>query len=316
MNIEQKFKVEAYLCPSPFDPDSEFEDEFISWLPGYKKESAESGSVSYWSDENIALYEKIQEFAENEFNKAFARLRPLFEGIYIKTIDLQIDVAGFGCSKTALAGYNYNASKPAKGKYVFSIDQALIGRYAHFLEHNNTNVLPTTNIWEHELIHMLDNNQIIKGSLLMSSEIPENNLSYYKLKYREEGLANLFDLMDGKVKGISSIQEAKDKFNANEKNVLEKLESVKKSTTNIRSDTYAGYDFYEIGPWLMLAMLNEFPIASETIDMKALTEKIEKNETIKDDLKLEVMKYALRLSVDYFFDNIDKIKKGKCIIKI
>lgn len=302
MSSAQELKINAYLSPNPLDQDGFIEEEWISWLPGYIKGETEDGMPSYYHDSNIALYEKIESFTAELFKKATERIWHLLNEHHFKNIFISIDYSNYK-NATSLAGYNYKNSNPGRGSYQFSVDQNLLSRYSAFLD-AKIDTLPNMNIWEHELIHLLDHSEILKSSSFAHSDLPLNNLRYYALKYREEGIANLLDLLDGKINGINSIAEAKAVFTSNyAKNKLE-LSKYVKTDNQIRSEIYAGYTFYEVGPWIILDMLDEILSVSELADVKELERKIANGEEIKEELKLEIIRNAFYIDTDWYISRL------------
>ena len=300
MSETKDIKIHAYLTPHPLDEDTFLEEEWISWLPGYLKEEAEDGLPSYYHENNIELFENIEELTHTLFRNAMERLWPLLSKYHFKSINIGIDYSNFRNSKSSLAGYDNKNSNPATGNYYFYVDQHLLSSYASYVT-KKTDKLPNINLWEHELIHLIDHWELIRASSFAHSDNPLNNLQYYVLKYREEGIANLFDLLDGKIKGIKSIAEAKDKFQTNYTNVKKKLLTLEKSSSQDRESIYSGYDFYEVGPWIILDMLKEIPMVTDIISIEELEDNITNGIIIDDHLKLEIMKNAFYFDIDWFY---------------
>ncbi|MDO8969027.1 hypothetical protein [Algoriphagus sp.] len=298
----EDIKVYAYLTPHPLEEDSFLEEEWISWLPGYKAGESEDGDSSIWREENIALYEKIENYSANVLKAALERMWPLLDGIYFNQIQLAIDYTNYK-SSDALAGYDLYLSDPAKGNYVFHVDQSLLNRYLHFFN-GNEKALPNMNIWEHELVHLKDHWQLVKASAFKNSAYPLNNLEYYLLKYREEGIANLFDLLDGKIQTFKSIAEAKRKFILNYTEVNKRLQPMEKSTEKDRMEIYSGLDFYEIGPWLILDMLNEIPMVTDIVDIESLEKNIADGIILEDSVKLEILKNTFYIDNNWFLGRL------------
>ena len=305
MKSIEDLSVFAYLTPSPYDEDGYFEEEWISWLPGYLSEATEDGAPSYYRDENMALLDRIETYAAQSFKLALARMWPLLEGIYIQQIQIAIDFTNYQ-GTNSLAGYDLQRSNPAKGCYVFHLDQQLLLRYLSHLQDKESIGL-NMNIWEHELIHLLDHWQLVHSAAFANSELPANNLEHYLLKFREEGLANLFDLLDGKLTKFTSIAQAKDRFFARYAIARESLGSLETSTQQERNTLYSGYDFYEVGPWLILEMLQELFFVFETPGVAHLEEKIAAGNVISDYVKLEIIKLAFLIDNSWFLSRIKPI---------
>jgi hypothetical protein len=298
----EDIKVYAYLTPHPLDEHSYLEEDWISWLPGYKAGESEDGDSSIYCEENIALYEKIENYSASVLKAALERMWPLLNGIYFHQIQLAIDYTNYK-SSDALAGYDHYHSDPAKGIYLFHIDQSLLNRYSHFIN-GNEKALPDMNIWEHELVHLKDHWQLVKASSFKNSAFPLNNLEHYLLKYRIEGIANLFDLLDGKIQKFKSIAEAKRKFISNYNEVNKRLQSLEKSTDKDRKEIYSGYDFYEIGPWLILDMLREIPMVTDIVSIDILEKNIVDGIILEDSVKLEILENVFYIDNDWFLGRL------------
>ena len=296
---QRDFVINAYLSPHPLGEDTFLEEEWISWIPGYVKEETEEEIPSYYHESNIALYDKIEKLTEELFQNAVNRLWPLLKDHHFKSFNIAIDYANYGNSKSSLAGYEFKHSMPGKGEYYFSVTPSLLKKYASFAN-LNTDLVPNLGIWEHELIHLLDHWDIVKASSLASSDIPINNLQYYLLKYREEGIANLFDLLDGNIKSISCIKEAKEIFQRNYAKTKERLLILDRTNSQVREDVYSGYDFYEVGPWLILDMLKEIPMVTDLIEIETLEQNIANGIVIDDQLKMQIIRNAFYIDIEYF----------------
>lgn len=299
----EDIKIYAYLTPNPLDDESYLEEEWISWLPGYKTGDTEEGLPSFYHEDNIALYDRIENFTSDIFKSALERMWPLLQGIYFKQCQIAIDYTNYKNSD-ALAGYDHYHSDPAKGVYVFHADHRLINRYLHQIQGKEDAQLDM-NLWEHEIIHLLDHWQSVMASAFHSSDLPQNNLEYYLLKYRSEGLANLFDLLDGKLTTIQSRTQAKERFETNYRQTQSKVLALEKTTRELRSEIYGAYDFYEIGPWLMLDMAEEILEANELETAEELEQKISQGISISDETKLKVLEMALLIDNDWFLEKLD-----------
>ena len=117
-------KINSYLSPHPLDEDSDMDDEFVSWIPGFLDEpDEEQGLTAYLRDENIELYKNIEQSVSNVIRTAFESMWPLLDKHIFKSIQVAIELISFGPNSTALAGYSYSYSEPEKGIYVFHVDQ-------------------------------------------------------------------------------------------------------------------------------------------------------------------------------------------------
>jgi hypothetical protein len=295
--------VTAYLSPDPLDDDSDIEEGWISWIPGYL-DSDEYG-VSYLHPQNIELSRRLESFTEAEFQKAFKRLKSLWHDKHVKAMNVVIDYTGF-LGTEATASFDYARSEPECGIYSFALHTPLLYKYANKLLQPEQAPQCTLNIWEHEIIHALDYRQILIASAFAGSENPLNGLTYYTLRYREEGIANLLALLDGDIDGVHSIHEAKALFAKNCRQIGKELLEQKETSSHDRRKFYEGHDFYEAGPWLILDMLSDYYSVMHGIDIATIETRIQNKETISESEKLRIIAAALRfISTSWFLSRID-----------
>jgi len=301
--IAEPLPVKAYLSPDPLDDDSCFEEDWISWIPGYL--NSEEYGLSYLHPQNIELARRIESFTEEQFQMAFMRLKSLWDDKYVKQMAVGIDYTGM-LGSDATASFDYNRSEPECGFYSFAVHTPLLYKYANKLLQSEQNPQRTLNLWEHEIIHALDYKQILIASAFAGSENPLNGLTYYTLRYREEGIANLLALLDGDIDEVHSIQEAKALFAKNCQRVGKELLALEKTSDNDRRKIYQGYDFYEAGPWLILDMLSDYYSVMHGIDIATIEKRIQNKETISEREKLRILSAALRfISTSSFLGRID-----------
>jgi len=295
--------VTAYLSPDPLDDDSDIEEGWISWIPGYL-DSDEYG-VSYLHPQNIELSRRLESFTEAEFQKAFQRLKSLWLDKHVKAMNVVIDYTGF-LGTEATASFDYARSEPECGLYSFAVHSPLLYKYANKLLQSERASQSTLNIWEHEIVHALDYRQILIASAFRDSKNPLNGLASYTLRYREEGIANLLALLDGDIDEVHSIHEAKALFAKNCQRVGKELLALEKTSDNDRREIYKGHDFYEAGPWLILDMLSDYYSVMHGIDVATIETRIQNKETISESEKLRIIAAALRfISTSWFLSRID-----------
>jgi hypothetical protein len=249
----------------------------------------------------MALFERIEKFTADTFKAALSRMWFLVEDVYIRKIHIVIDYMNFKNTSSS-AGYDLQRSDPSKGEYIFHLERNLLDKY---LKHLQDPTVPLkANTWEHEIVHLLDHWQLVKSSAFSQSHIPANNLEHYLLKYREEGLANLFDLLDCNITGCTTLAMAKEKFISNVKAAQEKTASIEESNEWIRKELYSGYDFYEVGPWLMLEQLDDIFFMLDVESVSDLEKIIGAGNPIPDDTKLKIIKLAFLIDNNWFLTNV------------
>jgi hypothetical protein len=75
------------------------------------------------------------------------------------------------------------------------------------------------------------------------------------LKFREEGIADLYYLLKGNHPNIHSLEEAKEIFREKVKWAGRKCKEAARSDEKFRHVLYGGDHFYDVGPWLILDFL-------------------------------------------------------------
>ncbi|MBM3919322.1 MAG: hypothetical protein FJ344_07465 [Sphingomonadales bacterium] len=301
--IIEALPVIAYLSPDPLDDDSYIEEDWISWIPGYL--NSEEYGVSYLHPHNIDLARRIESFTEEQFQKAFKRLKSLWHDKYVKQMTVGIDYSGM-LGSDGTASFDYVRSEPECGHYSFAVHRRLLYRYANQIIQSEQAASDNLGIWEHEIIHALDYRQILIASAFRDSKNPLNGLTYYTLRYREEGIANLLALLDGDIDGVHSIHEAKALFTKNCERVGKELLALEETSDNDRGKIFEGHDFYEAGPWLILDMLSDYYSVVHEIDMASIEKRIQNKETFSESEKLGILSAALKfISTSWFLSSID-----------
>lgn len=302
-SIADPLPVIAYLSPDPLDDDSYIEDDWISWIPGYL--NSEEYGVSYLHPQNIDLSRRIESFTEEQFRKAFERLKSLWHDKYVKQMNVGIDYSGM-LRLNGTASFDFGRSKPECGHYSFAVHRRLLYKYANQIIQSEQAASDNLSIWEHEIIHALDYRQILIASAYRESKNPLNRLTYYTLRYREEGIANLLALLDGDIDGVHSIHDAKALFTKNCERVGKKLLALEETSDNDRGKIFESHDFYEAGPWVILDMLSDYYSVMHEIDMATIEKRIQNKETFSESEKLGILSAALKfITTSWFLSKID-----------
>ena len=298
--------IYSYMLPHPTDGDSECEDEFLSWLPGFLNEpDEEQGLPAYLREENVKLYRRIEEDAEQWLKEAMVRLWPLLQNHQFKSIQLIIDVFGNMLEGSTIAGYRPDSSKPERGFYHLELSRYMLhkllvvkaeGRELSFDDHYSM---------EHELIHLLDHWEIVKESVYKLSKEPRENLKYVILKFRSEGLAELSRLLQGHFEKVGSIEEAASLFRSHWTACRERVAGMERTDEKTRLELYESYLHYSAGPWLVLDMLRTFEGGWHREIIEQCLATISRKEAVDHETLLEVLKIALRIDIVSFLEYAD-----------
>lgn len=303
----EEIKIFAYLAPHPLDEDSGAEPECLEWIPGFiNEDDDEEGVIALYRDSNIELYKKIESLTEQYFKESVSNMWPLLTDVYINSMQVVIDISGIlGSTNTSLAGYLYKRSNQQKGIYVFQLDLSLLSAYLKKEEKNELLDFNEKSTWDHELIHLIDHNAIIASHLYMLSSSPYENFKYYLIKYREEGIADLYLVLNGYT-DIKKSQEAIELFKKAVINRKNEIDFSVASTDESRTELYKGNDFYKYGPWLILEILRELETFWDENKIAKCIEAITKNEAAPLETILEVIKRAIEIEPDKFLHHIEK----------
>jgi hypothetical protein len=298
--------VTSCLHPHPLISDSyeDIEDHCFSWIPGFDStDLGDDDEEPLFRKNNIQLYEKIEAIAVESFNKALKNMWPFLHNYVINSIHIIVDVTGmFSYSSSTLAGYNFVDSAPPKGNYRFDLSP----NYLHKLLVSSTNSekldLKYNTIWEHEIIHLLDHYESLKASVYSETNLANEYFKYYLLGFRTEGVAELYYLLKGGREDIKTMSEAKDKFEKNLTNIKKYISENPIVTFKDKNTVYKSYDFYEVGPWVILDFLRTFEGEFHEELINSIIVKVEAGEEIEHNVVIDIIKIALRIKIDNFIN--------------
>ena len=242
------------------------------------------------------------------FTLACDHLMPLLEGVKFNSLSIGIDVLGFGPGQ---AGYYHTLSDNESGYYGFSVSPELLSEYLKdYWEEDYQLPAHYAHMWEHELIHLLDHSQLKEILFNESSTDRRELFIHYLLKFRNEGIANIFELCHGRLI-TPEIESAVEKF----KEIIIKVEELDWENhidfPVLKNQLLSNSLCYSIGPWMVLnaICLSE----DEIISQKALDWKtrIENKEVIPDAEIMEMIELGIQISNDDFLDSLTAMgKKG------
>jgi hypothetical protein len=296
-------KVYAYLAPHPTDEFSGLEGDFLEWIPGFLNENdEEEGIDAIYRDCNLELYNQIEELTEFHFKNGVKTMWPLLSEVYVNTMSVAIDISGLlRPGKNSIAGFLYDRSNSLKGNYVFQLDLNLLVPYLKKNEKNEPLTFHENSVWEHEIIHLLDHKYITKSSMYCNSTSPFENFKYYFIKFREEGIADLYYVLNGHTK-INNIQEAIQQFKEKAIQRKSEIDFSIPTTDKIKDSIFEGNDYYKIGPWIILEYLRDYETNFEEEVILNIIKKLENKEHIPIESILEVIKKALNISpIDFLY---------------
>jgi hypothetical protein len=193
----------------------------------------------------------------------------------------------------------HNKSSQIEGIYTFSLNRNLLHSYLQAKANNKALDNYDLSVWEHELIHLLDHEEILKGTLYGLSDAPSENFKYFFLKFREEGIANLHYVLNGNLK-IKNLDTAIKDFILIATEKKKKLDFSQPTNEAIVLELLSGFEYDNIGPWIILDLLRDQweNIHYEMID--DCIKNLESNQPIEKETILEIIKLGLQLdSITY-----------------
>jgi hypothetical protein len=303
----EEIQIFTYMAPHPLDEDSGTEPEFLEWIPGFiNEDDEEEGTTALYRDSNIEIYKKIESLTEQYFKESVNNMWPLLSEIYIHSMQVAIDISGMlGSTNTSLAGYLFKRSNQQKGKYVFQLDLNLLSTYLKKEQNQIPLDFNEKSTWDHELIHLLDHYSITAAHLYKFSTSPHENFKYCLIKYREEGIADLYYVLHGHTE-IKNAEEAIGLFKEDVIIRKKEIDFSVPSNDNTRSQLYQGINFYKYGPWLILEILREIEMNWDDDIVAKCIETISRNEPVPLETILEVIKRSLKIGPEDFLHSIEK----------
>ena len=295
----------AYLQPHPLVPDSyaDIETEWFSWIPGFdSRDLGDEDEEPLLRDNNIQLYNKIEEIAVERFNAALKNVWPLLDSLLINNLSITIDVTGDISGSSSLAAYVFADSNPQKGNYYFNLAPSYLHKLLVTSNNGEELDLKYHTTWEHEIIHLIDHRSIEKSSVFRHSNLAIDCLRCYIVNYRDEGIPELYYLLKGGSPEIKNVQMALEKFKVCLDTAKQKCSSSLEMTHKEKEEVLKTYDFYELGPWIVLDMLKKLEGGYHEEFITSVIEQVEAGKVIDHEVILQVLEIALRIKPDEFIN--------------
>jgi hypothetical protein len=308
----EDINVVAYLAPHPLDDFSGIEGDFLTWIPGFlNEEDKEEELPAIYRECNIKIYDEIEALTELHFRNSIKNMWPLLSKIQFHSLQIAIDISGvLTKQKNTSATYLHDKSSQIEGKYTFRLDRNLLHSYLQAKTNSTALDNHDQSVWEHELIHLLDHEEILKGTLYGLSDSPSENFKYFFLKFREEGIANLHYVLNGNTK-IDNLDTAIKEFVRFTSEKKSKLDFTKPTDEAIVEELLSGFEYYNIGPWIILDLLRDQweNIHYEMIDN--CIKNLENKQPIEQETILEIIKLGLQLGSMTYLKMVEKyFEKG------
>ena len=285
----ENIPLSFYFLPEPED----VEDDMIADFPGNYNEDDVNGKCFF----NTSI-----EVCRTHFSRAYQNLSPLFGDKYFRSLSVYIDLSGVF---NATACYLFDYSDEKKGEYYFSASRSALNAYLKNYWDSDFSLSPFYwQLWEHELIHMLDHKYGGYKSSPDSTNCKEFWI-HYLLSFRSEGVAELYDLMKGH-NPIKDMNSARSIFRSDVFKLILKgwydSDNIQKSKKQINESVI----YYSVGQWMVLHALS----CSDDEDLKSLLQKvflkINNGLEVNDQDMFIIIKHALELDVDQFIRSLVK----------
>lgn len=244
--------------------------------------------------------EMIFETAKEHFCRALNMMLPLFEMRGdVNKINLKFEVR-----PEALAGF-YNQPNRRKGVYMLCASDELLYEYALEYFFGDTPDTRVASVWYHELMHLLDHENL---ELLASIPKPPNSveaLVYMMMRYRCEGIAEMYFLLNGFSK-FRSVQTARSVFKRKMNRLITKWPEGRSMVGRVCAFCIKDHGLYDIGVWMILHILGCQDSKAYTPEAAIVANKIRKRKQLSENEILVMMEKALAIDNKTFIDCITK----------
>lgn len=293
--------IGVWLTPHPLDRESPFEIEWLKGLPGFDTTPmGEDGEPPLWRKHNVTLFESFREQVGNDFKVAMQHMWPMFDGYVIESISVFIDYLNDWDMRYSPLGYSHEYSEPQKGSYIFNISGGYLNDILLQLHSGQPADITYKYTWEHEIIHLRDHRELVKLSAFKEGNSSCTHFIYYKLRFRSEGIAELYYLLRTGFSSIRSIAEAKRLFVGRVQEVRQLCRSVSILTPAQTAVMENMNDFRMLGPWIMLSLLKSFEGRWHEDMITGVIHKLEQGEGLEHEHALIITQIALRMKSDTY----------------
>lgn len=266
------------------------DEELLDGFPG-----------TYDNEENV-FEEIILDAVYVKFNHAWKNLNPLLEKTTINAISMGIDILPVGCGH---ATFFHKQSNVEKGSYGFAIKWELINEYLMEYWDNSYSVDKGYRYsWEHELTHLLDVKNLNRFDYSISSSGLQDFFIQYLLKYRNEGIAELYYFLDDDAKRLYGSGDTSRTF-------FREFSSMKKEDwgnpeklVELKSKYLDSYAPYEVGPWLIIHCLEQSGDMKTAEKAKQYKKMLENKQLISSEQKLTLISMALKVKAENFLQGL------------
>ena len=281
--ITEDLPVSVYFMTDPED----LEYEIIEDFPGNYDEEDPNSKCFF----NTSL-----EVCRAHFMNACLKMEPFLKDRHFSSLTVGIDILGVYSS---IASYYFSLSSSLEEKYHFMASRGLLYTYLkNYWEPDFELSSYDRYIWEHEIIHMLDHENIVNEKFSFESGLKEYWIKLL-LSYRNEGVADLLFTLKG-FNPIDSMAVALRKFQDDIRAFHEINWAAKGYLNSWEQQLQNVSHIYSVGPWMIL---HTFSLSDDKY-LKDLAESsvsfLGKGVALDDQTAFELIRYALKLDNDQF----------------
>ncbi len=250
-----------------------------------------------WENDDNCFATIVDEVVIKHFKNSCNALLPLLKDIKIVDITIAVDIIGMSAGE---AGYYPGYSNSEKGLFFFYISPDILAEYLH--QHWNPEVQLSKFVqflWEHEIIHMLDQKNLAEFNYRKEGASIEEFLLNYFLSFRNEGIADLYSFVNNYRK-IEGIDEAHRRFEEEMEKLgklpWEDFDRIRENEKQfIKSSAY-----YAIGPWMLLHTLCCEENPNYNRDIAELCQQVIRKENIGEENCIRLIQSALEIGNNTF----------------
>jgi hypothetical protein len=197
--------------------------------------------------DTCSFREIFEDSCIQKIKKALKNVDFFLKDIKINSLKIEIDLRE---SLNYIAAYNHAGADISNGNFTFVLSRDVFFNYL-----NPAYKLPLNcrYLWEHELMHLIDHNNIITRAFTPVSGIGSFWINFLFM-YRTEGVAELYAFLNG-VKKLKNRDEAMKAFRTE----LASLNGISWHAAHgeqlYMNMIFRTNSFYDIGPWMVLHTL-------------------------------------------------------------
>jgi len=271
----------VYFKNDEIDPD--ILQDIIEGMPGeYDDEDTEGADFL-----NISC-----EVVRKNFILGWNEVSPLFEDKKINSIHVAIDIDGL---TNGIAGYMTEESDEPAGKYVFLASITLLEFYLkEFWEQNYKLSHFKKSIWQHELIHLLDHKTDAEARILQRNPNPGALALFYLLKFRSEGIAELYYSVRHNEE-ISDMSAARKVLSCEIDRMVNLPWHDNEGNETLQTELQKTFAPYTSGPWMVMHVMSCPENPERSPQLPEMMERLNKGEKLETQEIIPLLRQTLKL---------------------